>query len=1648
MKFKNIRTFESLLKEYGAKPGSSTPVSDQQSLSTAKTTASTKSVKSPTTQASTPKPDLGSPTTTPGLKIGKDDEEQTPRFINAKAGELKKDMEYFDKDGKNVGVVKSPIGKGTKPEAVVVQDPKTKKYSVIDDPDEEVFVANPEFTEGKLDKLSKSSSSNFHFKKNRLHKKIKKLTRQIKLREQGPEVICEINFNSKEVAQSALNSGIKCGFEAETVWPNLGEGGDPDDTDWLDNLYWNRVSDLIYDQEGARSLERVEEAYREWLQDYVVTDIESDVVQELVDERKEDEAYIDDFVNDQVDMDEVEEYKAEKLERLEIDDMQDELEEYSDWDIDAWAREYVEMEKEDELVEWLEEQIRNNGEAWDEAWERAQNDYDMDDWVRREHSGSWYSLLSDLDIYLNNEDAEGGGVEEVASMLEDWASNNSRSSDVRAGGYHSGKGVDNTYWRVEEDSSIEGSGAKAEIISPVYDSPAEMLREMKSLFEYMSSNDVETNSSTGLHVTMSMPESGTAETNQLKMALLLGDKYVAKQYGRERNSYTSSQMARIKDYVADLQNNIKNEKSLAALEELVSGGISRGKFSSINFKDAENDAGNKLIEFRVAGGEDYHTMMDTVVKTVIRYGAVMQAGHDPAAFRKDYVKALVKLVTNKGDIDQTTQQKAQQLVDPESIDSNVLSAFQTIAGKKHYTDAIEALSDAYMRLADVQKMRAANPQKELQLEDDENADWRRQMKYAQNYFVRAFAMLASDVASGVNRAQPKSAQIAALRRATSQFGLTPAELWERLQQSEFYKNFPGDVHSKSEKFASAVNSLLKKQEAKGLEPKFTVKFNPATQRMFMPGPIVGAAYRDSGNNIFGDDGKATGNMPQTLGPEHFKAMDDSEYDRIREIRYHYDNKLQGIESDMEVINATKQRQKELPAQASEFQPMIDDRMERVKKDQAEAADYKKELDQFAKKYGFVPRTVRHGSEPLGEDWQVVSTDVLAWISQQYNIKFAANESVFAKFDALPLQEQLRILSKVDKRKLDEAWSKKKNEGWGDDDKRQFKRNELQHELGHEKNNYTVIIDGKPWKTVSSKDRARKMVQTLVRKGKNAKYAETGLPISETIEAEQDMAALLTAYGTPKKTKKVKTETANSFNRVEVINNILADKFPVNDLKKQMKAYEAIPKPQMLDAFRDLRGSQGDHADARSIVRFFVRELPADMQEKLNLREWSKQRVKQLAEAAATTLSAPKLIKDPGRMQNLLNNIRAKSPLYLVDGTPIIIDPAEADRIEDLWKNDLFKGSLQLKTDTGTTYPLSAFLKTSDYGGQAIPPGQESVSDISKEAAGLKPSDIGLEDKKIPAAKVSSVIQTNPALAQTDHGKAVIEMSKQISRGENVSIPTGFSKGVVTAFNDYAGEYLGVQALIDGTSNFPMQSEFNNWMGKTVKDLIIEFPSATNEPLADSYGLIDPKTGKQLKISSKGKGGGAPPSIASLDPTEEMRKNKNFKSAVRFIDIVKNSAGDLPRPTTVSQPFAVMNMLYEENPSLVPNKFHKYLPWSSSDIQQIIDSIKTGNSLPKRMHNLWSEFNFSKSRATDAGKLTYAVKHNTMETINNGALPGFQAAVLEILGLNFIQQNAIIRRGVMTFDTQWPAKLNAGITVESKSGATDPTKGSYSFKLHF
>jgi hypothetical protein len=1555
MKFKDIRTIDHLLMEYGMKPGASTPTSQQSMGSSAKANAST---KSPTTSKTAAKPDLGSPTTTPGLEVPSADSE-TPKFINAKAGELDVDMEYFDKDGKSKGVVKSPIGKGSKPEAVVVQDPASKQYTVIDDPDEEVFVPNPEFKEGKLDKLSKSSTSNFHFKKNKLQKRIKKLTRKIKVAEQG-EPIFEINFNNKEVAQGALNARIACGFEAETTWPDL-SSMDADGDDWLYGKSWSEVEDLVYDQEGSMSVERIETEYKEWLMEDIVYEYESDVTSELVAERKEDEGYIDDYVSNRLDMDEVEDYKSEKLERLEIDGETDELEEYSEWDMDAWAREFVEMEKEGDFVEWLEEEIRDNGEAWDEAWNRASEAYDIDDWCRRVHGNNWYEALHSIDVYLHPE--EGGGMDAVASEIEYWASNNSKTNDVRPGSYHSGKGIDNTYWRVEDDTSIEGDGAKAEIISPVYDSPAEMMKEIQSLFQFFNSRSVETNSTTGMHITMSFPGE-KQEPNNLKIALLLGDQYVLKQFNREFNSYTRSQMKTLKDYVSNLKNNYKDEKSLKALEEIISAGLSPGKFSSINFKDAKNSSGNSLIEFRIAGGDDYHQQEEKIMKAIIRYAAVMQAGFDDNAYRKDYIKALFKLVNNTGSsISTDAQKKAQQMVDPESINGKVLGVFQALASEKHYTDSIEALSNAYSYLLKTQQQKNSSPQQELQFEDensDEPIDWRRTHITAQKYFVRAFAMLASDLASGANRSPVKATHVASLRRAVKSFGLSTKQLWSELQQSEFYKNFPGQVHSKSEKFASAVNGLLKKQDAKGVEAAYTITV-PKDHRLMLPDQLHKALFR----SIFADEQEVDPNA--TVSKDDFLIMPMDKWQSVRDARRDIENNNFKLERDQAVIDSyTKEIKTETdPVNKQEIYKSLK-RLTDIKAQREEAnAQSQNVVDSFTKTYGFAPASVQHGSEPIGSGYSLVQNDQIEDIAKRFNIKIDIQESKmtpFDKFDKLPILEQLAILEKIDKNKIDEAIAKKARRDTSksspEDEKVELRTGEYLYNV--------VYRDGTNKKVVAqTRLGAKRKVASADGKYKdpaNPTSKELGIQRVEKVSLPNRRPNTAWTKGLPGKKKTVKRsanrktykdqdkygpakfdaekaatrkkladleferemralnfESTHDFNRAEIINGLMADHFPVCDLKKQMLAYQVMPIPEMLDAFHDLRAQAGDNACARGIVKYFSQALPEEVRSQIKLNEWSSSHVKSILAEAKGLMG--RVVGDQFKKGD--STLEFSSVEVYPQDRPQFDDAPERESfVSDIeqqlnaqieWTNTPNSGSLAFGIATltdpsnndkpvywGRYFKQKRVDMMGAWANNQVPTGWKL------QKAGALKLDLGIDPQHLiknenQHTSVDEIINT---VANNSQGHAIQQHLIGALHSIQAQQHPEFEGQIqnLPALRDYFGEIMGPVALMSGMVGGQAEDARQDLMGGAEWSTFgVFWPQAMNYALVDSV-FIGPD-GTEVGISSKG-GKGAPCSAKNIADAIDKAPPELVKAhayTVKIIKIVQES-------TAIDGPFRLAELL--------------------------------------------------------------------------------------------------------------------------------------------
>jgi hypothetical protein len=209
-------------------------------------------------------------------------------------------------------------------------------------------------------------------------------------------------------------------------------------------------------------------------------------------------------------------------------------------------------------------------------------------------------------------------------------------------------------WVFEADGSLNADARvdmPVEIVSPPM--PLEQTLEiMPKFFEWATSQGAYANRSTGLHMSVSMPEHAGDNLDYAKAALFLGDQYVLEQFGRTAQSYCQSALKEIKKRIDQRRKNLipaDNEVTKAfnqmreKLNSLATKAFAQpsgyGKYYSINPKE-------KYIEFRSAGGKDYIKDVPKLQNTMLRYARAMSIGMDPAAEKAEYAKKLYKLLGN------------------------------------------------------------------------------------------------------------------------------------------------------------------------------------------------------------------------------------------------------------------------------------------------------------------------------------------------------------------------------------------------------------------------------------------------------------------------------------------------------------------------------------------------------------------------------------------------------------------------------------------------------------------------------------------------------------------------------------------------------------------------------------------------------------------------------------------------------------------------------------------------------------------------------------------------------------------------------------------------------------------------------------------
>lgn len=447
---------------------------------------------------------------------------------------------------------------------------------------------------------------------------------------------------------------------------------------------------------------------------------------------------------------------------------------------------------------------------------------------------------------------------------------------------------------------------------------------------------------------------------------------------------------------------------------------------------------------------------------------------------------------------------------------------------------------------------------------------------------------------------------------------------------------------------------------------------------------------------------------------------------------------------------------------------------------------------------------------------------------------------------------------------------------------------------------------------------------------------------------------------------------------------------------------------------------------------------------------------------ASNLATSELVKYQHRIATFVNKIQTKSPFTTVDGRQFVADPKQAAEIKKFLSNPNAKGSIILRSlDGKETLSSSKLAKTGEFSGQSVSAADKGdITQAGKEQLPVKPPQVFKTtdvDVNLATAKdlqragafrvkdlYSKIINSEQLKSLGAYGQAIISCAQQINKGSDPVLPQGLTTPQLKALIDYAGEYLGILAMYKGTADFPKREAFLKFIGRDLGTSMLYFPVKSNTPLADSFAIQDSETGHTIYLSSKGSGGGAAPSLTGLKITDEIAKRRQYKDAVKFIQIAQSTG-------TIEQPFHMMNFLATTYPYSIDPKFAKFLPWKPADIIAVDASRRDKSAqtrLPAKLQRFVDSFTFRKlsANATPGGILHYVVSKEIQRIVNAGTIKNFQACVLEVLSENFVQIYTQPKKATLETYVLWPANVDGVVTVESKASAVDPTSAGLSFRV--
>ncbi len=1435
------------------------------------------------------------------------------------------------------------------------------------------------------------------------------------LKEADPlDFIVEINFNNKEVVRKALSGPVNCGFEAELIFPRIQSFDDNDDMYGDDFAMIDRIN-------NSEHVDEIRDLYKKTLFDYDNAYGEAffEYQMEQMSRDFEDEEWINDFVNYSIDDNDIVDYRKETLATAKEDDPA-EYEERLDWEDDAWGRELAELRYQDDMQEyWMENLDDVKLERMVNRFE-DNNRHGIDNWLEdmdQSNTQEWQvatEYLQDGDDYQGSSKQD--AYEEVEKWLFDWAKMNSHNADIEVGGYHETESHDG--WRIEEDQSLEGDGQGFEVISPVFENPKDMLKEIKSLFSY-AQDATQTNRSTGLHVTMSYAEESDVPTNiaKTKMYVLSGADNQAKVWNREFNSYSQSTKIQVLRALRAIATGNASEDNIKTMDDMItqfdaSGEANKvGRQSTVNVKQRRNSAGNSLVEFRAAGGPGYIDDFEQVAKDVIRYSATIQASYDDDAYNKEFAKKMYKWLQDAQDVEDPQAYSATKGLSPQDVyrqstgdtttdvDNHPLTNYMMKFTHSTFQDGVK---QALTRFFDSLRHQQEYAQKHNLNEYEENpeevyADFKSSTREALTDLLVFLSLSA-------NTDKMSTKEVMAIRKLVSQHGLNSEQFIKALKRDTGNPRLIPDPRDKADRtrIFKRGGKLIGKDLMSDAPEKMSISVAPDQVALMTADGLRYIQQYDDTEDAY---------LPLKKTDYNYIQM---EIKALNELFNKSKANPSDTELDVEVRKAAFDLSKTV---STRFNRELD--VERIQNRQSDgglqyALMWQKQLAR------------PHTDPKMAQNLKTLGVEVKPIESEP-----APFESLMSKFEGKSLQEQLTILNRLDKQKIDEAHERMfvAEESVPDtrkasilnkllsehfpacdlqrqmeaftalpipqmiDDFRAVKRDKgpdgccrpvLCHYMRYLHPTLYDLVDHSFCDGGDSACKPEKCTESVTEKwAGDTKIKKTGQWAGKTIAELQKLASAL---------RKKESRTPAEQSRLKQINFAIRSK---RDWKGGTK--ESINESRGVTARApgEQYVSDTDPKDVLTMVG--VQALPSDGQAYGSAEE--------LENALEQVLpSGAKVIQDNKPNSSTLAAVVAE--LTDASGTP------------QFWVRYLRQ--IPPQGIHGTWKTLRGYKFTKGAAGESVP---------------IKPTDlVNDESYKSPKQLQNEITRNMNAKLQGDNAGLIPVMTDAMNQARAGS--TNPIAGAMPYYNvlvKYGGEYLGPMALIDGGNQKGNTPEMlAAYELKTLKGSKVMFPQDAAFALVDSF--IKTPSGQEIGVSSKAHtGGGAASSLSGVSQqlTDEIRSE--FPKGAEIIDTLGTESA-INGPLKIAKMFGLINDKDIQEIATLPKSSQDASDIKSPRLKKLMAVTKSDPSNP-----------------------AYRVLFHLMAGIVTALIPKvnadpeFKGAMMAALNNNkFVQLMTSGKKAgdavVLDYYTKFPAVFEGAPSLFNKSYFATGQKGRLGFKL--